>query len=220
MANIFIISDTHFGHKGILTFQLHEEECPNFMVKRTPESPKCDCQYMRNIDGKPFTSVEEMDDYMVTRWNAVVKPPDKVYHLGDVAMGKQNIATVGRCNGHKRKVGGNHDDEPHKYYAPFFEDFYGSRKLDDLLLTHIPIHPQSLPVRLTNVHGHVHNNVGPLHFGPNYFNVSVEVIDYTPISLDECRKRIREQKAENQRLVSANLKRLGVTPWDEGLEGL
>ena len=47
MANIFFISDTHFGHAGILSF------------KREDGSPLRD-----------FLSVEEMDEHMVERWNS------------------------------------------------------------------------------------------------------------------------------------------------------
>jgi calcineurin-like phosphoesterase family protein len=39
------------------------------------------------------------------------------------------------------------------------------------------------------VHGHVHNNVSALHFGPRYLNVSVEMTDYRPWSLDEVREQ-------------------------------
>lgn len=165
MANIWLVSDTHFGHANILKFT--------------------------TSDGKPvreFSSVEEMNEVMIERWNKVVKPQDKVYHLGDVAMPKKGIELVGRCNGKKRLVRGNHDDHPMKLYTPYFEEIYATRLLDNMLLSHIPIHPESLMGRGVNIHGHVHNNVSPLHFGPKYLNVSVEVIDYTPISLEEAKQ--------------------------------
>jgi calcineurin-like phosphoesterase family protein len=59
--------------------------------------------------------------------------------------------------------------------------------------THIPIHPQSLlsrkyPGRCINAHGHTHrNNVklpGTEVDDPRYFNLSVEMIDYTPVHHD------------------------------------
>ncbi len=217
MANIWIVSDTHFGHANILNFIVHETDCRYFMKKLPKEfKPDCSCKHMRDFD-----NVDQMDDYMVTMWNGVVKDPDKVYHLGDVAMGKKNIATVKKCKGHKRLTRGNHDDEDDKHYRDAgFEAIYGTREISDMLFVHIPIHPGSLKESLTCVHGHVHNNVPALHFGPNYFNVSVEVMDYTPIALEDLRVRIRKQRAENQRLVDANLKRLGITPWNEGIEDL
>lgn len=188
MADIFFISDTHFGHAAtIFKFQLE--------------------------DGTPmrkFASAEEMDEHMVQNWNRVVRPQDKVYHLGDVAMHDKHIPTVGRCNGHKRLLLGNHEKEKIKFYTPYFEAFYSTRKIDKLFMSHIPIHPESLHLDYTNVHGHVHNNVGPLHYGPRYFNVSVEVIDYTPVALEDLKIRIRKQMELNQELIQANLDRMGI----------
>lgn len=174
MSNIFLVSDTHFSHANILTF-----------TKR---------------DGtrlRPFSSVEEMDEHMIEKWNSVVRPQDKVYHLGDVAMHKRYIPMVGRCNGHKRLILGNHDDDDMELYAPFFEKVYGTKLLDRFLLSHIPVHPESLGKAWGNVHGHVHNNVDDLHFGPKYMNVSVEVIDYTPVSLEDLKVRFQKRLDNN-----------------------
>jgi calcineurin-like phosphoesterase family protein len=34
----------------------------------------------------PFASAEEADEEMISRWNATVRPHDKVYVLGDIAI--------------------------------------------------------------------------------------------------------------------------------------
>jgi calcineurin-like phosphoesterase family protein len=207
MANIFFGSDPHFGHANMMKFIVHALDCPKRLpgLNEGATEASCDCPKMR-----PFASVEEMDEFMVQEHNKIVRPPDKFYCLGDVAIGKNHIKTIGRLNGHKRLVRGNHDIFPDKYYTPFFESIYGSRVFEDMILTHIPIHPESLKQKWTNVHGHVHNNVPALHFGVKYLNISVEVTDYRPLAIEEVRQRIRDQKAENQRLVEANLARLGV----------
>ena len=96
-------------------------------------------------------------------------------------------------------------------YWPFFESIYGTRVFDDMILSHIPLHPESIKTKWTCVHGHVHNNVPANHFGTKYHNVSCEVTGYRPLAVEEVRQRIKEQKAENQRLIEANLVRLGVT---------
>ena len=85
MPNIFLIADTHFAHQNMYTFT--------------------------NYDGTrcvPWDTAEEGDEFMVDRWNAVVRPEDKVYHLGDVAMHKAGLATW-RLNGTKVLIRGNHD---------------------------------------------------------------------------------------------------------------
>ena len=168
MANIFFISDTHFGHAGILSF------------KREDGSPLRD-----------FLSVEEMDEHMVERWNSVVRPQDHIYNLGDVVMRKQNLSILSRCNGHKRLVRGNHDIFPTKEYLKFFDEIYGVRVLDGMIFTHIPIHPESLGRFKANVHGHIHGSL-PGKFGPKYINVSVEAVDYTPVSLEDLKLRLSE----------------------------
>lgn len=170
MANIFVISDHHFGHANILHF--------------------------KNKNGEPlrvFDDVNHMDEYMIERWNEVVRPQDKVYHLGDVLVKGADWKKLGRLNGHKRLVLGNHDYSDMKLYAPYFEDIYGTRLLDKLLLSHIPVHPFSLGKAVANVHGHVHNNVEAGHFGKQYFNVSVEVVDYTPLAFEELKKLVQKQ---------------------------
>lgn len=214
MANHFVFSDPHFGHAGILAFIVHRLDCPQRgkkLLRDVVPGPRlCDCPLMRS-----FKTVEEMDETIIAKWNAVVNPPDKVYVLGDVAMKWHYIATIGRCNGHKDLIRGNHDTFPTKKYLPFFKEIYGSRLYEDMLLTHIPIHPESLRYNWTNVHGHVHSNVGPLHFGHRYLNVSCEVTDYQPLAIEEVRQLIRAQKEENQRQVDANLRRLGITPWQD-----
>src|SRR5437867_13222621 len=88
MTKIFFISDHHFSHANILTFHTSYNTA------------------MRN-----FSSVEEMDEHMIEQWNAVVKPTDHIYHLGDFAFkrsgGFHDVCL--RLNGHKRLVLGNHD---------------------------------------------------------------------------------------------------------------
>lgn len=171
MAEIFLISDTHFGHKNILNF------------KRANGEPLRD-----------FHSTYEMDMYMVEQWNRVVGVNDKVYHLGDVAFTDGGMKLLGILNGKKRLVRGNHDLRRLKDYTQYFEEVYGVRQIDGYWFTHVPMHAQTVhqPRVKANVHGHLHANV-VLDLGyepdPKYFNVSVERINYTPISFDEIKKR-------------------------------
>lgn len=124
---------------------------------------------------------------MVDRWNSVVRPSDHVYHLSDVAMKKDSIETISKCNGHKRLVRGNHDIFRTREYLKYFDEIYGIRVLDGMIFTHIPIHPESLGRFKANVHGHIHASPS---YGDKYVNVSVEVVNYTPISLEDLKKKI------------------------------
>jgi calcineurin-like phosphoesterase family protein len=50
-----------------------------------------------------------MDETMIERHNAKVKPNDVVYMLGDVVINRKSLHHVSRLNGKKRLVRGNHD---------------------------------------------------------------------------------------------------------------
>ena len=162
----FLISDTHFGHENILKF-LREDG--------TPLRPG-------------FNSISEHDQYLIYRWNSVVKPEDKVYHLGDI--GFKNFSYAKRIfdalNGTKVLIKGNHDNFKLSQYEQIFKDVRGSHVLDKFVLTHIPIHPYSLDRWEGNIHGHLHSyNIND----PRYINVSVEQLDdYTPINFEVLRK--------------------------------
>ena len=60
-----------------------------------------------------FSSVEEMNEEIIKRWNNVVKPEDEVYIAGDLMLGDtdKGIALVNRLNGFKRIIIGNHDTD-------------------------------------------------------------------------------------------------------------
>ena len=184
----FFVSDTHFGHARIL------ELC-----------------------NRPFSSVDEMNEAMIERWNAVVKPSDTVYHLGDVALGKiaDSLPLVGRLNGHKVLVPGNHDrifsGEKEKQRVRFLPEyskvFQGIRpeamsmNLDgfDVVLSHFPYtgdshdvdrHADKRPVDngLPLIHGHIHDK---RKIDGRMFNVGVDVNNFRPVSEDEIVEWIR-----------------------------
>jgi calcineurin-like phosphoesterase family protein len=60
---------------------------------------------------RPFSSVAEMNEAIIARWNERVEPGDTVWVLGDVALGpiEESLALVSRLKGHKILLGGNHD---------------------------------------------------------------------------------------------------------------
>lgn len=169
MSNIWVTSDTHFNHKNILNF--HDSE-----GKR-----------VRN-----FSSVEEMNEVMIERWNSRVKPGDKIYHLGDVFFGPKEWIenNWSRLNGKKRLIVGNHDDIDYIVNARMFEKVSLWRRFDEfnLLFTHLPaaistlFEGESRGKRLHNIFGHIHSNPAPA--GP-YTCVCVEQTDYYPVNIDE-----------------------------------
>lgn len=166
----FLISDTHFGHANILTF--------------TDNNGK--------LIRPGFNNVEEMNEHLIDRWNSVVSPEDKIYHLGDV--GFKSFSTLSkvleRLNGTKVLIKGNHDNLKPLQYLQYFKDIRATHQLDKFILSHIPLHEGSLSRWKGNIHGHLHNNAID---DPRYFNVSVErLINYTPIDFEEVREIMYE----------------------------
>lgn len=172
--NRFVISDTHFGHTNSWA-----------KFKREDGSPL-----------RPFSSTEEMDETMVSRWNAVVKERDTVYHLGDVVINRKSLGIVSRLNGRKILIRGNHDifrDED--YRDAGFEQIHGVRVFtDQWIFSHIPLHPESVTQRFrVNVHGHLHAHEvmkpyfkqwlskEPKHFAGLYYTVDKLNVDHSPI---------------------------------------
>jgi len=80
----FYTSDSHFGHPGMLSF-----------------------------GGRPFASVDEMDQFLMDQWNRTVGPDDIIYHLGDFAVGDRDPVRIKRIfnelKGRKYLILGNHD---------------------------------------------------------------------------------------------------------------
>lgn len=170
--NIWVISDTHFNHANILKFE-------DRVGKKVRDQ---------------FSSVEEMNEVMIQRWNSVVKPGDKVYHLGDVVFGadkEQWLAkNMARLNGSKRLLLGNHDEATHFVGKGQFQKTMLWRvfKEFNILMTHVPVHISTLgesrfnKTPMFSVHGHIHQNKSPQ--GP-YRCVCVEQTNYTPVNIED-----------------------------------
>ena len=183
MPTTFLISDTHFGH---------EKTCTVF--KRADGSPL-----------RPFSSAEEMDEFMVRAWNDRVRPGDKVYHLGDVVINRRALPTLARLNGDKVLIRGNHDIYKLADYTEYFRDVRGYDVKNGMILSHIPVHEASLGRFGVNIHGHLHATrvkrargvdakTGAILYSneidPRYHCVCVEQTDFAPILLEDVYKRI------------------------------
>jgi calcineurin-like phosphoesterase family protein len=151
---------------------------------------------------RPWTDPDEMDEEMVRRWNDRVRPKDRVYHLGDVVINRKALATLARLNGDKVLIRGNHDIFQDEDFRPYFRSIRGCHVMDGMILTHIPIHPESLGRFGTNIHGHLHSNRVMIKtrwgntdqfdetIDVRYHCVCVEQTDFAPILFEDVIKRI------------------------------
>lgn len=168
MGNTYFISDHHLGHDNILKFT----DDQNNLIRP-------------NFDG-----VDHMNEYMIETHNEIVKPEDTVYFGGDVTFKKKDLALVGRMNGKKILIRGNHDKcAKIKDYLEYFKDVIAVKCYNDhgIIVSHYPIHKDSLWQHrrgrpIINVHGHTHQNVLD---DPQYINMCVEVLNYRPIDFDQ-----------------------------------
>ena len=172
-ATIFFASDHHFSHALL-------------------------------ANARGFKSVEEMDELMVERHNKTVRPQDHIYFLGDVAMRREKIEIVRRMNGHKRLIFGNHDIFDYGVYVKVgFKKLMAYRVFDKLIFSHVPLYEGAVARFTHNIHGHTHSRDVTFDasdkydrepkFVPDkrYFNVCVERINFTPISLEEIRSKLK-----------------------------
>lgn len=103
-----------------------------------------------NYDGRPFKTLEEMHERILTRWNKKVTNGDTVYILGDIGMRGRNdllIALVAQLKGRKVLIRGNHDDISDYRFKQLFSEIYDYKELAEsfsgksykLVLSHYPI---------------------------------------------------------------------------------
>ena len=87
MGEIWFTSDTHFSHNQSFLYEPRD-----------------------------FTTVEEMNEAIIERWNSIVNPTDVVYHLGDTFLNdnEKGIECIKRLNGTIFLIFGNHESDNRK----------------------------------------------------------------------------------------------------------
>jgi calcineurin-like phosphoesterase family protein len=165
MADTFFTSDTHFGHKNIITY----------------------CK-------RPFASTAEMDETMIKNWNAVVKPQDTIYHVGDVAFGEGVIVSyvsgvLNRLNGSIHLVEGNHEE----LAKQCSERFSSIKQYDEIkigkqriVLFHYGLRTWHHDLRgVWHLYGHSH---GELPAYGKSCDIGVDCWNFRPVEFEELKK--------------------------------
>jgi calcineurin-like phosphoesterase family protein len=168
---VFFTSDTHFGHDAVI----------------------------RNCE-RPFTSVEEMDEALIARWNETVRPGDTVHHLGDFLSRGPHDATyyLDRLNGKIHLVAGNHDKPVIRDHAERFASVTMMNEVvvsgQSMILCHYPMREWDGAYAGTwHLHGHVH---GRLNHDPVGRSMDVGVDsqeDYRPWAAEEIVAILRDR---------------------------
>lgn len=163
----YLISDTHFYHSRLaFDFGLRTQ----------------------------FKSIEAMNKCIFDNWNQTVTDEDYIIFLGDFVVGAENKYETAQIlydslHGRKLFLKGNHDENLKKFTKiPVIEDSLGIiYKGKRILLNHEPIWDFDRSQWDFHVFGHIHNNELNQRVDKNCMkNVSVEMINYTPVSIDKC----------------------------------
>lgn len=165
----YIISDLHFGDKGIIKFERTE-----------------------------FDTVEQHDAFLVQQWNkTIVNKNDRVFFLGDLhdnSSNKKDLeylkTLVSKLRGYKIMILGNHDVYKEQDYldlgfnevikGPYYYKPY-------IILSHEPCREAFRNPYVWNIHGHLHNAKLELD---NYICVSARHINYKPAKLSKMAEKI------------------------------
>ena len=186
MSEIFLTSDTHFCHNQAFLYE-----------------------------PRGFSSTEEMNEAIIANWNSIVKPEDRVIHLGDIMLNnnENGIECLKRLNGQICIVWGNHDSEARKTligalpniiilgYAHQFR--YGKLSI---YMSHYPTltanyDDKYFSQHVLSLHGHTHQKTNWLDLkNPFLYHVGLDSHNNTPIHIDEIITDIRQRWEEIGRL--------------------
>lgn len=188
---VFFTADTHFGDEKVL-----------------------------RLSSRPFSSVKEMDDELIKRWNETVPEDGIVFHLGDFGFGKYKYSMVHKLirslHGTKYLILGNHDQQCIcRGHASRFESVSQQMNVNiagqRIFLNHCPLlcFPDEAKKNVWQLFGHVHS--GPNARGddiprlkyllPRQYDVGVDNNDYRPVSFNQLREYFNEED-ELQEIIS------------------
>lgn len=157
-------SDTHFGHANVIKYS-----------------------------NRPYADTNEMDEALISNWNAKVKPHDNVFHTGDVffCSKQRGIEILERLNGKITLIMGNHDrrirrDESFKSKFANVVDYHELNiNKQIIVMSHYPM----LTWRNSGygswmLHGHSHGSMR-YPFNGKIHDIGVDPNNYAPICFDE-----------------------------------
>lgn len=177
MAELFT-ADPHFFHDSILKY------CPL----------------------RPGSTLAEHHEHLIGRWNVMVKPGDRIYVLGDFCFKNFEAMTemMGRMNGYKILVQGNHDrgfgSAKRLGFNEFYKDLVIELRGQKVLLSHYPYehgqvdrHIEKYGPMFTHYNGlpllcgHVHDawKTFKVRKKAPMVNVGVDVWDCFPVTAEQ-----------------------------------
>lgn len=201
-TKIYFVSDLHFQHTNLVA------GCSKW-------TDKAGC--------RPFASVNEHDETLISNWNKVVTPNDIVYNLGDFCFGRVGMIAeryLRRLNFKEMfYIFGNHDEAMEDLFKTHGDHYL----MDGIKTIHNCGHYReiNLPVVFKahqfmvlchyamiewnrkhkdaimlygHSHGHINNWVAKHMPDDKLMDVGMECINYTPISFEEVLQKMVHKK--------------------------
>jgi calcineurin-like phosphoesterase family protein len=147
----------------------------------------------RTFYRRPFSSVMQMDEEMIKRWNSVVGPTDEVWHLGDFSVRQTSeriSALLSALNGQKHLIAGNNDSDAVRQSGQWLSVQDYAEMVSEgvrLVLCHYPFRTwRDMGRGSVNFHGHSHGRLKGL---PRQIDVGVDVHEFRPVALEHILNR-------------------------------
>ena len=147
----FYLSDLHLAHSNII--------------------PAC---------SRPFSTVEEMDHFLIQAWHDRLRTCDEIFVVGDLMfLGNHDFWT-------------NRVPKPDRFFISLLPVLRTTDGGKDLLLCHDPAQGLSLlGPNETLIYGHIHNNTNRPYeaelrrLGDRALNCGADITGFRPVTLDE-----------------------------------
>lgn len=150
--------------------------------------------------GRNFDCVEDMNEAIVTNWNAKVKKTSKVFLLGDVSFANKNKTSdiLDRLNGEIYIILGNHDDAPKLkhpkivYICDYMEITCG---VQFIVLSHFPFEVWNKRQHQSwNLHGHCHGSLVLANDNQKRLDVGIDCSPtFSPFSFSEIEELMKDR---------------------------
>lgn len=167
---VFFTSDSHFGHLGII-----------------------------GMCNRPYANITEHDTGLIENWNAVVRPSDTVWHLGDFAYRaspKWTRRIFEMLNGEKHLVLGNHDFKGETQKLGWASIHQLTETIVDnqtLVLCHYGLRTwRNMRRGAVQLYGHSH---GRLPGTRQSIDVGVDPMGYAPVTWPQIKSRLDQLPA-------------------------
>lgn len=160
---IYFTSDQHFDHRKIIEY--------------------CD---------RPFANIIEMNEYIISEHNKIVKSSDTVYNIGDFSF-SNSLPFLKRLNGKQHLICGNHDRNTNKKHFRSASDSLLLSYHDNFFyMNHYPHRswPKS-SVGCVHIFGHAHGNIDAY---PMSIDVGVDCNNFRPISIEKIMKQFQRKR--------------------------